>query len=81
MGDFNTNFMDIANETKRLQKEHTNARSATREEQRKVDQIKTDMAELNTSKEVQACFLQACMCCCIVCLRKVTASAGQLLHN
>ena len=63
MGDFNTNFMDIANETKRLQKEHTNARSALREEQRKVDQIKAEMAELNASKEVQARFLQA-LCHC-----------------
>ena len=52
MGDFNTNFQDIANETKRLQKDHANARAAAREEQRKVDQIKAEMAELNMSKEV-----------------------------
>ena len=54
MAGFNDDFKRIGDETKQLQKHLASARSRTREEKQRLEDVKTEISELTANKEVSA---------------------------
>ena len=80
MADFNNNFKRISDETKQLQKDLASARSHTREENQRLEEVKTEISELTANKEVGANPSCVLSCAISVVATLLAATNAQLSH-